>query len=200
MLSLARFEVSEGSLLVMAQASAASSWSLLSVEEIASQRIDVPDLFDELRSNVVIVDSSDEDHHVSAVAEESASSDAVASASRKPRVSDVQHVAASSSGVESSSRLRSTCTSLASRASDAVDRSRSPCRESFVRPTKWGRCPVPGCHAPLQPRVGHGGRSFLGCSKYQARNINSCRYTTSVPENRVEELPRRVVKRLPSFA
>ena len=104
-----------------------------------------------------------------------------------------------------SPRLRS---DLAFEAESRRARSRSPADASssssfgantrVIRtfpPTKWGRCGLLECRAPLRVRIGVSGHAFLGCSKYQPRNPTSCTFTMAVPAGREADLPRRVVRR-----
>ena len=64
-----------------------------------------------------------------------------------------------------------------------------------ARLTKWGRCER--CSAPLRLRFPDAQRSspFLGCSLFQRRDPQSCRFTRRFPAERWHELPRRVLVR-----
>ena len=67
------------------------------------------------------------------------------------------------------------------------------------RPTKWGRCAMAGCHAPLVLRLSAkstgSGRPFLGCSKFRKADLSSCAFTRDVPASLEDQLPpKRLVR------
>jgi len=56
--------------------------------------------------------------------------------------------------------------------------------------TRWGRCSVLACQAPLRLLVDHKeGRPFLGCSRWKASNPTSCKFRMAFPSERRAELP-----------
>lgn len=195
----------------------AASWSLLEPYVISSQVSPRRDLLRETLDMSPI--RVGEDACSSAVAEQA--SDVVAE-DIEGRLRVLHRALGRSSMVLSSDRGPGT--SLASSAmpllspwlrSDAAfagessrARSRSPPRPSSssssrvndgcprtLPPTKWGRCGFLECRAPLRVRIGVSGHAFLGCSKFQPRNPESCTFTMAVPAGREEDLPRRVVRR-----
>ena len=59
--------------------------------------------------------------------------------------------------------------------------------------TRWGRCAVSSCQAPLRLLLDHvEGRPFLGCSSWKSSNPASCKFRTAFPMDRREELPSRM--------
>ena len=59
--------------------------------------------------------------------------------------------------------------------------------------TRWGRCGVSSCQAPLRLLLDHvEGRPFLGCSSWKSSNPASCKFRTAFPMDRREELPSRM--------
>jgi hypothetical protein len=59
--------------------------------------------------------------------------------------------------------------------------------------TRWGRCGVLLCQAPLRLLVDHTeGRPFLGCSRWKSSNPASCKFRMAFPADRCEELPPRM--------
>ena len=59
--------------------------------------------------------------------------------------------------------------------------------------TRWGRCGVSSCQAPLRLLLDHvEGRPFLGCSSWKSSNPASCKFRTAFPMDRRDELPSRM--------
>ena len=59
--------------------------------------------------------------------------------------------------------------------------------------TRWGRCGLRACQAPLRLLVDNAqGRPFLGCSRWKASSPGSCTFSTGFPEDRRDELPLRM--------
>jgi hypothetical protein len=59
--------------------------------------------------------------------------------------------------------------------------------------TRWGRCAVASCQAPLRLLLDDvEGRPFLGCSSWKSSNPASCKFRTAFPTDRRDELPSRM--------
>ena len=72
------------------------------------------------------------------------------------------------------------------------DREPAIVRQPRPQVTKWGLCALCGGALRVVYTNARSGFAFLGCNKYQMRNPDSCRYTTSLPPSRWNELPVRV--------
>ena len=70
-----------------------------------------------------------------------------------------------------------------------------PERARRARQTKWGRCQRCIGYMRIVYPSRDGGEAFLGCSQYRAAKPDSCRYTCSIPPDRLHELNDQTVVR-----